>query len=328
MAVRLGSRENFLKKHVKAEMALLCGSTIVLCSSAALAHGPAFHDSIGLWTAWQADPLVVFPLLASGWLFIIGARHLHQRLGRLLPGFGLRQILCFFAGNVLLIIALLSPLEALSGVLLSAHMVQHILLIAVAPPLLVLGKPEVAWLWSLPERWRRGATRSRPFRAVVALSPCARPVPAALIHMGTLWLWHSPTLFDAAVASDGLHWLEHLLFFGTALLFWRAVIRAHSGREAAAAALIACFITLLQSGLLSALLSFAREALYATPDTAAWGLTALEDQQLAGAIMSLPMCAIYLIAGLIMALRLVTPSGMEQARRFPVAPSDLIKPSP
>ena len=55
------------------------------------------------------------------------------------------------------------------------------------------------------------------------LSPCARPVPAALIHMATLWVWHSPMLFDAAVASDRLHWLEHVMFFGTALLFWRAI---------------------------------------------------------------------------------------------------------
>jgi len=250
-------------------------------------------------------------------------------MGRLLPGFGLRQILCFIAGTMMLATALLSPLEGLSKPLLSAHMVQHILLIAVAPPLLVLGKPEVAWLWALPQSWRRGLARSGPMRSALAfLSPCARPIPAALIHMATLWVWHSPMLFDAAIASDRLHWLEHVLFFGTALLFWRAVIKAHSGREAAAAALVASFITLLQSGLLSALLSFAREALYHTPDTADWGLTALEDQQLAGAIMSLPMCAIYLIAGLVMALRLVTPPGRERRRRGPVATPDLLKQSP
>jgi len=127
--------------------------------------------------------------------------------------------------------------------------------------------------------------------------------------------------------SERLHWLEHVLFFGPALLFWRSVLRAYSCREAAAAALVACFITLLQSGLLSALLSFAREALYHAPDTMDWGLTALEDQQLAGAIMSLPMCAIYLAAGLIMALRLLTPRGSERARSSPVSPTDALKPS-
>lgn len=294
-----------------------------------LAHGLAPHGPGDLWHSWQTDPLITVPLIVSSLLFARGAWRLRRSLGRFPPGFGAGQISCFLAGTVLLALALLSPLEALSKPLLSAHMVQHILLIAVAPPLLVLGKPEVAWLWAFPATWRRGMARNRGARSILSfLSPLARPVPASLIHMATLWIWHSPTLFDAAIASDRLHWLEHVLFFSTALLFWRAVIKAHSGREAAAAALIACFVTLLQSGLLSALLSFAREALYHTPDTGNWGLTALEDQQLAGAIMSLPMCAIYLMAGLIMALRLLTPAGRERRRPMTVAPSDLLKQTP
>jgi cytochrome c oxidase assembly factor CtaG len=130
--------------------------------------------------------------------------------------------------------------------------------------------------------------------------------------MAVLWVWHSPALFNAAVASDGLHWLEHVLFFGTALLFWRAVIKAAAGREGAATGLAACFITLLQSGILSALLSFAREPLYRGPDLAAWGLTALEDQHLAGAIMSVPMGMVYFVAGLATAARLLTPPVSEQ----------------
>ena len=307
---------------------MAAGMATILLDIPAAAHGTAPHDAGNLWHAWHANPLITVPLTASSLLFIRGVLHLRRDLGRLLPGFGLRQIVCFSLGVMVLVIALLSPLEALSTTLLSAHMVQHILLIAVAPPLLVIGKPEVAWLWALPAHWRRGMAQHGPTRSVLsALAPCARPIPAALIHMATLWIWHSPLLFDAAVASDKLHWLEHVLFFGTALLFWRAVVKAHSGREAAAAALIACFITLFQSGLLSALLSFAREALYHAPDTLEWGLTALEDQQLAGAIMSLPMCGIYLAAGLIMALRLLTPPGAERSLSLPVASAKLLKPT-
>jgi len=325
--VRLGSRKPFPNRSLRIELGLIAGLATILFKIPAFAHGAAPHGAGDLWHAWHADPLVSVPLLASCLLFIRGVYRLRQDLGRFPPGFATRQIACFALGMVLLVIALLTPLEALSSTLLSAHMVQHILLIAVAPPLLVLGKPEVAWLWALPAHRRRGIARNSPLRSVLAiLSPCAKPIPAALIHMATLWVWHSPMLFDAAVASDALHWLEHVLFFGTALVFWRAVIKAHSGREAAAAALIACFITLLQSGLLSALLSFAREALYHAPSTMEWGLTALEDQQLAGAIMSLPMCGIYLAAGLIMALRLLTP-GTERTRRSPVAPTDVLKPS-
>lgn len=321
MAVRLGSRKLFPNRSLRTELGPAAGLATILFAIPAFAHGTAPHGAGDLWHAWHTNPLVSAPLLASCLLFLRGVYCLRRDLGRFPPGFGPRQIACFAMGAVLLVIALLSPLEALSSTLLSAHMVQHILLIAVAPPLLVLGKPEVAWLWALPAHWRRGMARHGPLRSVLAfLSPCSGPIPAALIHMATLWVWHSPMLFDAAVASDRLHWLEHVMFFGTALLFWRAVIKAHSGREAAAAALIACFITLLQSGLLSALLSFAREALYHAPDTMDWGLTALEDQQLAGAIMSLPMCAIYLAAGLVMALRLLTP-GTERTRRSPVAPT-------
>jgi putative membrane protein len=318
--VRLGSRETSWWRVLKAALSIFPALAALLFSIPALAHGTAPHGPDDLWHSWQADPLVTIPL---------GARRLHGRLGRLLPGFGLAQILCFAGGVAVLAVALLSPLEGLSKPLLSAHMVQHILLIAVAPPLLVLGKPEVPWLWALPESWRRGLTRNGPMRSVLTfLSPCARPIPAAMIHMATLWIWHSPMLFDAAVASDRLHWLEHVLFLGTALLFWRGVIKARSGRQGAAAALIACFVTLLQSGLLSALLSFARDALYHAPNTADWGLSALEDQQLAGAIMSLPMCGIYLVAGLLMALRLVTPPGRERRRPPSIASSDLLKQSP
>jgi len=326
--VRLGSRETSCRKWPKAAPRLAVAAAL-LSGGPALAHGTAPHGPGDLWHSWSVDPLVTIPLAASSLLFVLGTWRLRAQLGRLLPGFGLAQVLSFAAGILVLAVALLSPLEGLSKPLLSAHMVQHILLIAVAPPLLVLGKPEVPWLWALPASWRRGLARNGPTRAAFALlAPCAKPVPAAMIHMATLWVWHSPALFDAALASDRLHWLEHVLFFGTALLFWRAIIKARSGRQGAAAALIACFVTLLQSGLLSALLSFAREALYHAPDTAAWGLSALEDQQLAGAIMSLPMCGIYLLAGLIMALRLVTAPGRERRMPPPVASPKLLKQSP
>jgi len=272
--------------------------------------------------------LVLIPLIVSSLLYAGGLWRLRESLGRFPPGFGLRQVFCFAAGTLVLAVALLSPLEGLSKPLLSAHMVQHILLIAIAPQLLILGKPEVAWLWALRRSWRRELARHYGIRSVLSfLSPCARPVSAALIHMATLWVWHIPVLFDAAVSSDWLHWLEHVLFFGTALLFWRAVIKAHSGRESAAAALIACFMTLLQSGLLSALLSFARDALYLAPHADSWGLTDLEDQQLAGAIMSLPMCVIYLVSGLVMALRLLTPPDGERGRRSKIG-KDFLKQSP
>ena len=302
---------------------------IALSSGGARAHGAApdgWHD---LWVSWSGDALVTAPLIVSCTLFACGVLRLRNRLGRLPPGFGIREILCFASGVIVLALALLSPLEGLAKALLSAHMVQHVLLVTIAPPLLVLGKPEAAWLWALPERWRRGLPRQGRLRSLLGLlSPLARPVPAAMIHMATLWIWHAPALFDAAVARDWLHWLEHVSFFGTAILFWRAVIKAAAGREAAASGLLACFVTLLQSGILSALLSFAREPLYGTTQTASWGLPPLEDQQLAGAIMSIPMGMIYLGAGLAMAARLLAAPVAERDRRAAVSPRRILKPSP
>jgi putative membrane protein len=325
LAVRVGSVKSLPNTRKDSWLKMVAGLPALMPSHPALAHGSIPHDLSGLWSAWSADPLVTVPLSLSGILFGRGVWHLRQRLGRFPPGFGPRQILCFSAGMLLLVVALLSPLEGLAKPLLSAHMVQHILLITVAPPLLVLGKPEVAWLWGLPDGWRRSLPRQRRMRRGFAfLSPLAKPIPAAVIHMAALWIWHNPTLFDAAVAANWLHWLEHVLFFGTALLFWRAVIKAASGREAAAAALIACFMTLLQSGLLSALLSFARQALYRSPAPLSWGMSPLEDQQLAGAIMSLPMCAIYLLAGLAMAFRLLTPPRSERVPQPKVGSSEAL----
>lgn len=330
LTVTDGSAETGVKGLLKPLVALAAFAVAATTSSLpALAHGEApdgWHD---LRSAWSGDILVTLPLAASCALFACGAVRMRRRLERFPPAFRSREILCFAAGVLVLVIALLSPLEGLAKALLSAHMVQHILLVTIAPPLLVLGKPEVAWLWALSDRWRRGLPRMRRARSLLrVLAPFSRPVPAAMLHMATLWAWHAPALFDAAVDNDTLHWLEHATFFGTALLFWRAVVKSAAGREAAAGGLVACFITLLQSGIMSALLSFAREPLYRTTDTSVWGLTPLEDQQLAGAIMSIPMCVAYLGAGLFLAARLLAPPLAERTRAPAVSSSRFLKSSP
>jgi putative membrane protein len=145
------------------------------------------------------------------------------------------------------------------------------------------------------------------FRAMGSIS---RPAPAAILHAVALWVWHAPTLFDAALERDWLHWLEHLSFFATALLFWRGVLRARLRRETAPGALAACFLTLLHGGFLGALITFAQRPLFAfRPERLeAWGLTPLDDQQLAGLIMWVPMGVVYMVAGLVAALRLIEPS--------------------
>jgi putative membrane protein len=134
----------------------------------------------------------------------------------------------------------------------------------------------------------------------------SRPMPAALLHGLTLWLWHAPALFAAALEHHWLHALEHACFFGTALLFWRAVLDGRAGRRAGPA-LAAALVTLVHGGLLGGLITLAPYPLYRpyVGGRGIWGLTPLEDQQLAGLLMWVPLGLSYLAAGLAVVSRLV-----------------------
>lgn len=273
----------------------------LVSATPASAHGPDVLRPEAVWRAWSLDPAAVLPLLATLWLYGRGARRLWARAG---GGRGLTraQAASFVAGVTVLIVAVVSPLDALGHTLLSAHMVQHGLLVAVAPPLVALGRPGVALAWALPERWRHGARALRPLG-----DRLSRPTLAAVLHGVALWLWHAPAAFDAALAHPAVHVLEHVSFLGTALLLWGAIVGAR-GRRRAAPALGATFATLLHGGILGALITLAPQPIYHwyRGRTEVWGLGVLEDQQLAGLLMWVPLGTIYLAACLVLASRLVT----------------------
>jgi putative membrane protein len=274
----------------------------VLTAAPAAAHGPDAVRPDTLSQAWRLEPTVLAPLLVALALYGLGVARLWASAGR---GRGLtwRCVLAFGGGAAALVIALVTPLDALGGTLLSAHMAQHALLIAVAPPLLLLGRPGVAFAWALAGR--------EPWRSLAHLGDrLSRPLPAAALHGAALWVWHAPAAFDAALASPPVHALEHVTFFGTALLFWRAVLDARTSRRAGPA-LAAAFATLLHGGLLGGLITMAPAPLYTwyRARTAPWGLTPLEDQQLAGLLMWVPLGTVYLGACLVLASRLVVPAG-------------------
>ena len=272
------------------------------------AHG---SDAVGpgeWWRGWSSDPFVLVPLLLTVWLYARGVKALWLRAG-IGRGILRSQALSFTLGTLALAAALASPLDVLSGTLLAAHMAQHGLLVAVAPPLLVLGNPGVAFIWALPPSWRgRIATYTR-WRFWAALGhTVSQPLPAAAMHGLALWVWHIPEAFDAAAANYPLHLLEHACFLGTALLFWRAILGAGSSQRIGSA-LAAAFATLFHGGLLGALITLAPGALYAhyAEPARRWGLSAIEDQQLAGLMMWVPMGIVYLGACLMLASRLVVP---------------------
>jgi cytochrome c2 len=171
-------------------------------------------------------------------------------------------------------------------------MVQHELLMLVAAPLLVVGRPLVPILAALPRRLRRHAS---PWAR--ALAPGA--FGAWLFHAVAIWLWHVPGIYDLAVRVPGVHALEHASFLGTAALFWWALLRGPGARAGAGLAVIYVFTTALHTGLLGVLLLFARRPWYATHAATApvHGLDPLADQQLAGLIMWVPAGVLLGVAG-------------------------------
>jgi putative membrane protein len=257
--------------------------------------------------SWPWEPWALACIAVSSALYARGVARLWRKAG-VGRGVSSGQALRFALGTFVLALALLSPIDTLGAALFSAHMVQHELLMVVAAPLLVVGRPLEAWTWGLPPAWRGalGAVARAP-----GLRRCwaaiAEPLGAWTLHALALWLWHIPALFEAALASEALHVAQHASFLGTALLFWGSVFD-RSPRNAGGSAMASLFATLGHSGALGALLTFSARPWY--PAYAAgntFGLAPLADQQLGGLIMWGPASLAYLVAALVIASRWLSP---------------------
>jgi cytochrome c oxidase assembly factor CtaG len=252
------------------------------------------------WRVWSFEPGVVIPLALLATAYGVGVARLWRIAGR---GQGIRgyEVAAFVAGWLALVIALVSPLDALSARLFSAHMVQHELLMIVAAPLIVLGAPMIAMLWLLPLRGRRTASAALHRRRVAAgWAILSAPVTVWLLHGIVLWVWHVPALFQATLDSELVHAAQHLCFFGTASLFWWGISHGRYGRLGYGAAVLYVFATSVHSGVLGALLTLSPRVwypLYAST-TLTFGVTPLEDQQLAGLVMWVPASVIFAGIGL------------------------------
>jgi putative membrane protein len=257
---------------------------------------PAPHD---LWGAWNLDPVLLGGLLLAAWTYRRG-----QASGPKRPVDRWRAR-CFIAALVALGLALVSPLDALSGALASAHMVQHLLLLLVAAPLLALSAPSSAILRGSPLAARRasGRWRRRLGLTHANLRPLRHPAAAWLLAVAVLWFWHAASPYDAALDSQALHVLEHASFLVTAVLFWQVVVGVRgAARVSGGLGVLLVFTMAMQSVFLSALLTFARAPWYSgyATTTAPWGLDRLTDQQLAGVLMWIPAGGIYLAVALVL----------------------------
>ncbi|MFL5631587.1 MAG: cytochrome c oxidase assembly protein [Gemmatimonadaceae bacterium] len=290
---------------------------VALSPTALFAHAGAALRPHDLWKSWTFEPFVVFALLAAGGLYALGCARLWKSAG---VGSGIRRThaAAFGAGWIAMAIALVSPLHSLGSVLFSAHMAQHELLIAMGAPLLVIGRPLIAFLWALSPSARRHAGSWSKLSVVQQVwLVVSRPGVAFTAHAVALWVWHLPGPYQATLSSEPMHALQHASFIFTAVLFWWTIVHSTSGDLKRTGAVFYLFVTALQTGALGALLAFAPTLWYPcyASTTAPWGLTPLDDQQLGGLIMWIPGSIPYLIATLLIAARWLRDPGVASRRR-------------
>jgi cytochrome c oxidase assembly factor CtaG len=248
----------------------------------------------GFWD-WSFDPPLVL-VLVFALLYWLGDRRTptpeRERAARRW------QCASFYAGLAVLAIALASPLDALSEQLFWVHMVQHVLLLVVAAPLIVLARPWIRVWRALPLGTRRalahGLARGERTRWLRALSRALGSPPAGFVAFcGVLLAWHVPVLFDATLRSNALHALEHTLFFTTALMFWKQVIdspplHARLSSLQRVAYLVGAMVVSWILAVVLALAPHPLYAFYAHEASRPGGISALTDQQIAAGIMWVP----------------------------------------
>jgi cytochrome c oxidase assembly factor CtaG len=258
--------------------------------------------------SWPFDPWLLLALGLTAAVYLRGWRALNRRGPQ---RWHAGRLAAFLGGLLCLFVALASPVEPFSALLLQVHMLQHLLLMMVAPPLLWLGAPLLPLLRGLPRplrtHWAAPLLRSPPLRAL--FTGLTRPAVAWLLFVAATWLWHVPALYEVALRSSGWHYLQHLCFLTTALLFWYVVVRPYPARPRWSPWLLVPFLLLadVQNTVLSAVLTFSDRVLYPYYAEAPrlGGLSALEDQCAAGVLMWVPGSLAFLVPMFAVALRLL-----------------------
>ena len=241
-----------------------------------------FHVLFG---GWYAEPVPLVAAAAGILLYDRGARRLAAAGSDVAPS-GVQKA-CLASGVAVILFALLSPLDDLALRLQWAHMVQHVLLLVVAAPLIVLSRPWDTAVEGFGPRMRR--ILGVPHRALAAPS---RRMPAAIgsviAFVGVMWLWHIPALYNLTLRDDAVHNVEHTAFLAVGLLFWTAALtrRADSPSPGAMGRAVVVLAGLVGSWLLAVFIGYAPTVLYAYHGTAT--MTALSDQQLAAGVMWVP----------------------------------------
>src|SRR4029450_5020423 len=262
---------------------------------------------------WEFDPWVLALILIPGVLYVGGCGRVHRQMPH---RFGAARLAAFLAGLAALSIAIASPLHACADLLLTAHMLQHLLLMLIVPPLLLASAPYMPLLRGLPRRVVKHGLG--PCLAWPALGRWGRrlthPLTAWLAFVVTSTAWHVPALYELALRAPGWHEVEHLCFVVTALLFWWPVMQPWPSRPQGPRWVLLPYLFLadVQNTILAAFLTFCERVLYPTYATAPrlTAMTALDDQAAAGALMWVLGSVAFLVPAACITLQVLqTPCG-------------------
>lgn len=262
-----------------------------------LSHRDAPLEPHDVWTAWNLDPILIGTVVIVVWWYARGLR----------PGLEPWRFRAFVGGIAAVVVALVSPVDALADTLFSGHMVQHVLLIAVAAPLLAYAQPGPVTMRGMPARLRRVFVRARRGSGLDAdrIRRAQHPLARLLLFIVVTWTWHASRFYGAAVDNRWVHALEHVLFLASALAVWNVIVGASRHRADLGVGVLVVFALMLQGVALSALLTFSNTPwydVYSSPPPA-WGLDALTDQHLAGLIMWFPTGLLHTTIAIALAIR-------------------------
>jgi putative membrane protein len=267
-------------------------------------------DAQAILESWSVPIGVNVSLCLAALIYTFGWYRLHRIFPKPFSGW---RLAAFLSGIVSLWLALGSPLEAFDDMSLSVHMVQHLLLMAVAPPLILLAAPALPVLRGLPQSMARRVVG--PFLRLGLVKRFGR----LATHPAICWLaatfaligWHVPVVFALALRWDWLHELEHACFFGTGLLFWWPVVQPWPGtaRWPRWSIPLYLFCATLPCDVLSAFLAFCDRVVYSSYLSAprALSISPLQDQEFAAALMWVSVTLIFIVPAVVVTIEILSP---------------------
>lgn len=285
---------------------------------------PALYSALATWRfPWWTGVCVLTPAA----LYLRGFVRVHRQMPVRFP---LRRLSFYLLGSAALALALLSPLEALDARLLITHMVQHLLLLMIAPPLLLLGAPQIPLVRAIPPtiaKWTIGViAKSRGCRRF--LDFVTHPLSAFLLFSVAMLGWHLPGPFELALRSDWWHVAEHGSFILAGILFWYPIVRPWPAAERWSSWALFPYLLLAdaENSMLAAFMVFSGRLLYPSYANSLriGGISAINDQIVAGAIMWVPGSILFLVPAIAIVIGALRPHSLTQPKAGRYAHAGLV----